>query len=269
MESLQLWAEGGRSVTVEGDGPNLLVRFKDDTNLRNPTDDERRAVEVERLAVRLWERECYCCDSSLVTDMMQAASSGDLGRDLAKEWDFDQCVNLTTTPDGWDYDQCVEWLTERDEEPAERPYVAVPYALKAEEGEDLDGATETAYLLFDTERDWTDAEALRKAVEEETGEDVATVDVAGIDVASLVTEDGSDWDEDDATDTLRDQIRDNAETAEVYEWWRVSKWFADKLAEAGEVVLDNAYGYWWGRTCTGQPVMMDGTIQKVAAGMID
>ncbi len=66
-------------------------------------------------------------------------------------------------------------------------------------------------------------------------------------------------------DTLRDAICDHAEPAEVYEWWRVSEWLCAQLHGIGEVTIDNDYGHWWGRTCTGQGYLMDGTLQRVAA----
>lgn len=59
-------------------------------------------------------------------------------------------------------------------------------------------------------------------------------------------------------------ISDHAEPAEIYEWWAVSDWLARQLTAIGEPVLDNAYGYWWGRTCTGQAMKMDGTLQQIA-----
>ncbi len=66
-------------------------------------------------------------------------------------------------------------------------------------------------------------------------------------------------------EALRQQVRDHAEPAEVYEWWRVSSWLCEQLHDIGEVTIDNNYGYWWGRTCTGQGYLMDGTLQRVAA----
>ena len=50
---------------------------------------------------------------------------------------------------------------------------------------------------------------------------------------------------------------------EPYEWWRVSQYLCDKLNERGEPVIDNEYGQWWGRTCTGQSIILDGTIQRI------
>lgn len=71
----------------------------------------------------------------------------------------------------------------------------------------------------------------------------------------------------DAIETWQAAVRDRASDypAEVYEWWRVSSWLCDQLAAIGEVTIDNGYGHWWGRTCTGQGWIMDGTLQQVAA----
>jgi hypothetical protein len=49
---------------------------------------------------------------------------------------------------------------------------------------------------------------------------------------------------------------------EIYEWWRVTDGLAPWLAEIGECILDNSYGYWWGRQATGQQMIMDGTLQR-------
>lgn len=53
------------------------------------------------------------------------------------------------------------------------------------------------------------------------------------------------------------------ETQEIFEWWLVSSWIADKLKEKGEPILDNDYGIWWGRCCSGQAVYMDGVMQEI------
>ena len=55
----------------------------------------------------------------------------------------------------------------------------------------------------------------------------------------------------------------------MYEWWRVSSWLCEQLHAIGEVTIDNDYGYWWGRTCTGQGWIMDGVLQRVAARFED
>lgn len=53
-------------------------------------------------------------------------------------------------------------------------------------------------------------------------------------------------------------------TPEIYEWWAVEESLADDLAEMGHMVLENNYGSWWGRQCTGMEILVDGTLQAVA-----
>src|SRR5258706_12604358 len=57
-------------------------------------------------------------------------------------------------------------------------------------------------------------------------------------------------------------FEDNQEPQEIYEWWVVSDWLEIKLKLAGEPILSNEYGSWWGRCCTGQAIYMDGVIEK-------
>ena len=49
----------------------------------------------------------------------------------------------------------------------------------------------------------------------------------------------------------------DTEQQEIMEWWLVNEWFSKKLIAVGEPVLDNDYGIWWGRTCSGQAISMD------------
>ena len=70
--------------------------------------------------------------------------------------------------------------------------------------------------------------------------------------------------EEDYLDALKELVRDNAESAEVLEWWLVSSWLARKLEAHGAVVLDNGYGTWWGRQGSGQAISMDGIMQRIA-----
>mgnify|MGYP003648398895 CR=1 FL=1 len=68
-------------------------------------------------------------------------------------------------------------------------------------------------------------------------------------------------------DELRELVNDHAEPVEIYEWWAVTDWLAQKLNAINEPVLSNAYGHWWGRTCSGQAMIMDGTLQQIAAAI--
>ncbi|MGA2618061.1 MAG: hypothetical protein ABSF26_10660 [Thermoguttaceae bacterium] len=59
----------------------------------------------------------------------------------------------------------------------------------------------------------------------------------------------------------RDIVKANA--PDIYEWWGVEEELADDLIEIGDCVLKNQYGHWWGRGCTGQDILIDGTLQAV------
>lgn len=57
------------------------------------------------------------------------------------------------------------------------------------------------------------------------------------------------------------------ESQEVFEWWFVNEWFFEKLQDKGEVVLDSNYGYLWGRTTTGQAILLDGVVEHIASDL--
>ncbi len=241
--SMQLWP-GGASVTILGD-----LYDKEHRRLKHGygheagewvagTPDDWRKVEVEHLAELYKEREVLCCDSSLVDDLLKAAS-GELGRgDLADAFSYDELVNLYADPSDWTLEQCREYIDDNGlEEPTEGNVWKMDRA-------DLVEQLENAGIeSSDDESDETLREAVIINIDDET--------LDGID----------DW-----RNVCRDYAQDNP--AEVFEWWRVSSWLCDKLKDIGEVVIDNGYGHWWGRTCTGQGFLMDGTLQRVAAQFV-
>ena len=57
-------------------------------------------------------------------------------------------------------------------------------------------------------------------------------------------------------------------TPEVFEHWLVSNWLADKLEEHGEKVLRDFFGLTvWCRCTTGQAILLDGVISRIAEEM--
>ena len=58
---------------------------------------------------------------------------------------------------------------------------------------------------------------------------------------------------------------DNGEYPEVYEFWAISDWLADRLKEEGEVIFEMLDFNVWGRQTTGQAIMLDNVIQKIAS----
>ena len=78
--------------------------------------------------------------------------------------------------------------------------------------------------------------------------------------------------EDDGYETAeeKEKARDNGEdTQEIFEWWIVSNWLLEKLEAHGEPVLKTELGDWWGRTCTGQAILLDSVIETIYKEMRD
>lgn len=48
---------------------------------------------------------------------------------------------------------------------------------------------------------------------------------------------------------------------EIYQWFYVGYWLANKLEEYGQCTLDGSY---WGRQCCGQSIILDHVIQQIA-----
>lgn len=75
------------------------------------------------------------------------------------------------------------------------------------------------------------------------------VDLSGYTQEELDAGDDDFWEE---------IIRDNATPAEPLEWWAVSRTLCGELRKLGKVIIDNDFGYWWGRCTSGQSIEMDG-----------
>jgi len=58
-----------------------------------------------------------------------------------------------------------------------------------------------------------------------------------------------------------------SEPQEVFEWWAVSGYLFDKLRDLGHVVIDTGSCKVWGRTTTGQAILLDYAITKICAEM--
>ena len=62
-----------------------------------------------------------------------------------------------------------------------------------------------------------------------------------------------------------EKLEDEREPQEVYQWYIVGPWLAEKLIEIGEPVLETDSHYLLGRTCCGQAIILDGTFQEIKA----
>ena len=54
------------------------------------------------------------------------------------------------------------------------------------------------------------------------------------------------------------------EELEIFEYWAVENWLAERLEEQGEIIFDCLDFIVWGRQCTGQAIKMDGVIKDIA-----
>lgn len=68
----------------------------------------------------------------------------------------------------------------------------------------------------------------------------------------------------DAISALHDVNYDLEEEIEVYEWWFVTDYLAEKLKERQEVIVEFFPGRpLWGRQTTGQAIYLDDTIMDI------
>lgn len=51
---------------------------------------------------------------------------------------------------------------------------------------------------------------------------------------------------------------------EVFEWWLVTPWIAQRLQERGQIIIEEFGCYWWGRQTTGQAICLDEVIAQIA-----
>jgi len=52
--------------------------------------------------------------------------------------------------------------------------------------------------------------------------------------------------------------------SEIYEFWAVDEWLANKLENKGEIIFKMLDFIVWGRQTTGQAIKMDNVIQEIA-----
>lgn len=236
-EQMQLWP-GGRLLYIHWhDG--LFVRSSREEPWATPDAKTAREVEINRLALKYQQEEIYFCDSSFITDLQSWADSGDRGGEhggsIADEFTSDRIENLYADPTDWTLKQCRTWLEENGHDDPDQHN---PYKMEV---------SDLVELL--TGGDPDEREAL-----------------AGLTILELQDRGAKSMDEElvPGIDEWRDHVKDFAEAAEIFEWWRISKWLADLFIEIGECVLKNNYGQWWGRCTTGQAYIMDGVLQKAA-----
>jgi hypothetical protein len=146
-------------------------------------------------------------------------------------FDYDDIENLYPDPSAWGLDECREFLQERGGRmPEDDPYLM----------DDAELRRELLNIGIDPGED--DTATLRAAV------------IANYDDGIIP---GNHY--------WRNRVRDIAEPAEIFEWWVIAdSMVLDDLLAQGECVIDNDYGRWWGRCCTGQANYLDSTFREMA-----
>jgi len=167
--------------------------------------------------------ELLCCQSALVDDLLKR---GDI-----EGFEIDDMENVYPDPSDWTLEQCREYCREYgieypDPDPWSMDYAARLQYIRDEIDEDSEGTLDPEEAL----------QCILSAIDDEA--------IDGLD----------DW---------RDAVRDNAEPNEAYEWYAVTNWLCGELRDRGEIVIDNNYGCWWGRGCTGQAVLLDPTFWDI------
>jgi hypothetical protein len=71
----------------------------------------------------------------------------------------------------------------------------------------------------------------------------------------------------DTNEQIEELEREQEEPKEPLEWWLVTGWFEEKLKGYGEVFVEIFGETWWGRTCTGQAILLDYVIGRIGEDM--
>lgn len=225
--SIQCWP-AGKTLYYSGDphGPDLRTHAGyADTGGAPATPEDATDIRVQLRAAKYLDDEILCCDSALVDELFSKEFDG---------FSWEDVENLRPDPSDWTLRQCSEWLEDNGaacDLPTPNPFaMTLDELLEAIDCTDDDLKAEHTELTARAEL------------------------IASIDDGSV-----------DGLDDWQEAVRDNADDATVYQWFRVTPWFCEQLRAAGEVVLDNNFGEWWGRQCRGQALIMDGVLQIVAA----
>jgi hypothetical protein len=203
------------------------------------TDTTPTDKQVEERAQALLDHDVFCCQSALVDDLLKTLCETpmtDGNHDIIVGFAIDEIENLYPDPSDWTLKECREYLDDcghgrPDPDPWAMDRDALAEFYANETGDNLDDA------FCSPEWETADGQSF---------------------VADII-----DQEDIDGLDDWRDAVRDT-DPQEIFEWWLVSNWLAGELDALGCPVLRNDYGNWWGRTCTGQAILMDGTLQDVA-----
>lgn len=127
-----------------------------------------------------------------------------------------------------------------------------------------------------------DGYALATFIDEEMTQDWRKLDIVDITDYAYEDDEGNEPDYDTALadlnpldleeydlEALREYIRENYESGEIFSWYLVDEWLAEELEKEGEATLTDNESHWWGRRTYGQLIIQDGILQRIAAKHIE
>ena len=202
--------------------------MKNQNNKCTPLIDKEKETRIEEVAERLLQREVLSCQSSLIDFLLKKEYATD-------QFGWEAVANLWPNTDQWTMQQCCDAIAEfTTEHPTPDPFDM--------DRDDLLDLVEVAdKTLFENEGLKSLAtEQLREKVIKLMDKEI----IYGLHEWRIAASEG--------------------DPQEVFEWWLVTDWLIRHLDEIDEPILCNDYGNWWGRTCTGQAIIQDGTLQKIA-----
>lgn len=287
FSTIQCWPSG-KSYIYAGSYPAYTLQTQEGERMATPTEAHEIGREVR--AKNLAARDVLACQSYLVDSLLSLGMQGNLQGSDIDDFQFDNVENLYPDPDDWTLQECKDYCEDYGIDTSDLPDVdpcrgwpsvdTVATALQKyqdhfdhfRDGEDtltlelgVDDGGECAVtsnhvddpvISCDYEATWTGDPSI-----------VPVYDIASI--LLLCCRNQVEADADDTLEQYRDAIRDNAKPAEIYEWWLVSDWLCGQLRAIGEPVLEAGGSTYWGRTCTGQGYLMDGTLQRIADRFIE
>ena len=240
-------------------------------------------------------REVLYCQSGLVEDLIHSDA-----KDAVEGFSYDSDIeNLYPDPSYWGVEECRDWLDDHGiEHPDLDPFTDDQNTLCELLAVDVDGVDivfmyQAALHCEDCGRaikaqlpittvDSGDSDDYPQGPYSNAGGEADSLqycDTCGTRLSNALTTDGVALLQKQVIEAMnnksidglaewREAVTDNTEAAEVLEWWLVSDWLCGELREVGEVVIDNGYGHWWGRCCTGQAIKCDPTMYLVADAVL-
>ena len=233
MKTLQIFPRGDM-VTFSGEFPH----YTDESGAEFPPDEQKR-IHAQVLADRWIEVEILANQSSLVSALIGPEfNEYGIGTDGFDGFTTDDIENVYRDFSNATIGECREYLNDiGGDEPDVNPWKM--------------NRDELAELLADVSI---------QVYDHESESDLRAAVIANIDDETI---DGlGEW-----RTAANNLAQENPN--ESYQWFLVSEWLCGKLRDAGEIVIDNGYGQWWGRGCAGQAIAMDGTIQAIARKIMD